>query len=1311
MKTHTIITKLMLALVTAVAALHQPDAAASHFRYANLSWVPTTNPGEVEFQLIASFRRSRFPGQGTAGDLLPQLGDVFNDGHTLFAFGDATSTPVLRFRCTAFSVTEDWIVGEVLQPATDTANLRHTYAGAGPFEAGINDCCRVEATALNNRANGSYRSLTSVTPLSGNRSPVSTLVPIINVPVGPAVTFTIPASDPDGDRIRFRLATDAEAGGCCAPPNLAIDPNTGIMTWNDVGLDTTRFWTVQVIVEDLDGAGAVKSRIPVDFLLKITPVTIIQVAPVCAITPPGPFTVTAGTPITFTVCGTDSNATDQITINSGGLPGGATMTPSLPVSGPASGVCSTFNWTPGGNQGGNFPMLFSVTDQAGNQTRCEVSITVQPISDVAISKTASPAALSVGGAITYTMVANNSGPSQASGVVITDTLPAGVNFVSVTTTLGSCSVAGSVVTCTLGAMASGGNATVIVTGMAATQGAKVNTASVSSGSLDPVAANNSATASVTVTNRTPVANDDSFATDEGVPIAISAPGILINDTDDDGDALVAILVSGPAHGTLLLNPDGSFNYIPFPNYSGPDSFSYSASDGAASSLPVIVSIIVREVNSPPVITCPRDLTLSNEPGQCYATAAFTVTATGTPLPTIVCTLGGTIITSPWQFPVGNNSVNCTAVNVAGASSCSFTVTVADREAPRVVCPVELLPYRSADYHYTIIGLGDLPPAGFEQGSFDGSAWAPGFAAFGTVGGCPLDATVQTYWPVDSQLLVRRTVQVPAGATALQVGIAIDNDVAAVYFNGTLISGYFTHEFCATYDSLVIPVPQSLVQAGPNLLALQLVDRGGVSFFDARVWGVVPCGIADITVGNDAGQCAAVVSYPPVQLSDNCSVATVDCVPSSGSTFPVGTSAVTCIARDAAGNSATYQFNVTVRDTERPTLSCGDLVAGNNPGQCAAVVATYDVRASDNCGAVAVACLPPAGSTFPNGVSTVNCTAIDTAGNTSPCNFTVTVEDRESPRITCPADITAVDAACDGEVVTWALQATDNCGVTARGCNPMRGSIFPPGTTTVLCTATDAAGHSVQCSFTVKVLCVPTAKIIATPLFFCPPIMTRPAMISCNGSNSALTLDGSMSSDPETPNSGLTFQWFDEPALLPFATGEIVSNAVFALGPHTIKLVVTDPDGLSDTDELVVDNITVCEAIDVVMDDINSSALPRKEKRPLLSALKSACNSFSRGKCNSGRKKLDAFLKKVDQHIAPRPSTGSHDQGGSNSHPGYPAEAARFKACVQGIIDAIEAADRLQMCVCHKGHQHHDKDDRPPHEHTSDTPDPTHPPKH
>ena len=78
---------------------------------------------------------------------------------------------------------------------------------------------------------------------------------------------------------------------------------------------------------------------------------------------------------------------------------------------------------------------------------------------------------------------------------------------------------------------------------------------------------------------TPIAVDDVYTAAAGQPLAISAPGVLGNDTDPNGDPLTAILVTGVSHGTLTLNANGSFTYTPNAGYSGPDTFTYKANDG------------------------------------------------------------------------------------------------------------------------------------------------------------------------------------------------------------------------------------------------------------------------------------------------------------------------------------------------------------------------------------------------------------------------------------------------------------------------------------------------------------------------------------------------------------------------------------------------------------------------------------------------------------------------------------------------------------------------------------------------------------
>src|SRR5262249_27240120 len=80
-------------------------------------------------------------------------------------------------------------------------------------------------------------------------------------------------------------------------------------------------------------------------------------------------------------------------------------------------------------------------------------------------------------------------------------------------------------------------------------------------------------------------------------------GVLTNDTDADGNTLSVASprpISGPSHGSLTLNADGTFTYTPNANYNGPDSFTYRATDGAADSNVATVSITVNPVNDAPV---------------------------------------------------------------------------------------------------------------------------------------------------------------------------------------------------------------------------------------------------------------------------------------------------------------------------------------------------------------------------------------------------------------------------------------------------------------------------------------------------------------------------------------------------------------------------------------------------------------------------------------------------------------------------------------------------------------------------------------
>ena len=120
------------------------------------------------------------------------------------------------------------------------------------------------------------------------------------------------------------------------------------------------------------------------------------------------------------------------------------------------------------------------------------------------------------------------------------------------------------------------------------------------------------TIEITVPNSPPVAGPDAYTTAENTPLVVPVPGVLSNDTDPNGDPLVAILDSGVSHGILALDPNGSFVYTPTLSYIGPDNFTYRANDGIDNSNLATVSLTVTGSNTSPVAlddtsTTPEDI--------------------------------------------------------------------------------------------------------------------------------------------------------------------------------------------------------------------------------------------------------------------------------------------------------------------------------------------------------------------------------------------------------------------------------------------------------------------------------------------------------------------------------------------------------------------------------------------------------------------------------------------------------------------------------------------------------------------------------
>ncbi|MEM6752118.1 MAG: Ig-like domain-containing protein [Cyanobacteria bacterium P01_C01_bin.38] len=116
-------------------------------------------------------------------------------------------------------------------------------------------------------------------------------------------------------------------------------------------------------------------------------------------------------------------------------------------------------------------------------------------------------------------------------------------------------------------------------------------------------------------NSPPVAQNDIYTVASGEPLNVDvASGVLTNDTDSEGDRLVAAIVDNPDSGSYTFSSDGSFTYTSLDRFSGTDSFSYTVSDGEFTSAPATVQInVVPGNNTSPVAQNDIYTTAANQP--------------------------------------------------------------------------------------------------------------------------------------------------------------------------------------------------------------------------------------------------------------------------------------------------------------------------------------------------------------------------------------------------------------------------------------------------------------------------------------------------------------------------------------------------------------------------------------------------------------------------------------------------------------------------------------------------------------------------
>jgi len=190
------------------------------------------------------------------------------------------------------------------------------------------------------------------------------------------------------------------------------------------------------------------------------------------------------------------------------------------------------------------------------------------VADLAISQVASPSPATAGQNVTFTITVSNAGPSAASSVTVTDTLPAGTTLVSAST---GCTNASGTVTCNVGALANGATAPLTIVVHTTAAGSITNNASVTAAEADPSSANNTSAATVTV-NAAPPTTADVGITQSASAATVTAgdqvtftltvsnagpaaaSGVTVTDTLPSGIAVAAMSPScANSAGTLTCN--------------------------------------------------------------------------------------------------------------------------------------------------------------------------------------------------------------------------------------------------------------------------------------------------------------------------------------------------------------------------------------------------------------------------------------------------------------------------------------------------------------------------------------------------------------------------------------------------------------------------------------------------------------------------------------------------------------------------------------------------------------------------------------
>jgi len=497
------------------------------------------------------------------------------------------------------------------------------------------------------------------------------------------------------------------------------------------------------------------------------------------------------------------------------------------------------------------------------------------------------------------------------------------------------------------------------------------------------------------------------------------------------------------------------------------------------------SFFVNVTGLPPEIVCPSNIVLNNDQGACGAIVSYAASEShAIPASTISYSI------APGSFfAVGTTQVTATATNAVGSSSCTFTVTINDNEAPMLTSQASDLVVQcdgagnQPDLKAWLDGRGSVPVQGCSNSNFywSNSPTANGNAATGTINGVG-------YTYTSSSPVLTSPGLYNYGVFPSSYGIPNQNCIRNIYVtNNTLSFDQPMYNPVLVFASIGqggVSVPIQFSAPVTVLFSQAVVQNSSTKITGTEGYAIVRLNGVFNSISFDYLAQENYVNFSfgadfvtpcttgGAQASDNCGGITwtnnySGLTPGCGNT---GSATVTWTATDSHGNSSSTSATFSIVDNIAPVIAPkADVVQNTDAGVCGAIV-NFATSASDNCGAASLSYSPASGSFFELGSTLVNVTATDACGNIATSSFNVVVQDHEAPVALCKSISIELDANGQASIQASDLDAGshDACGIASISIDKSSFDCSNVGNNSVRLTVVDNNGNSSSCLANVSV---------------------------------------------------------------------------------------------------------------------------------------------------------------------------------------------------------------------------------------------------